>query len=847
MLEQPVHILHLGARAGGDPPPPRPVDQVRLAPLLVGHRIDDGDLPSHLRIAHRCRHGATGELGWELIHQRIEPPHALQLLELALEVVEVETPPADHLTRQPLGLGRINLALHLLDERHDIAHAEDAPGHALRVEGLQGVEFLADADEDNGLAGYLPNRQGRATAGVAVGLGQYDTGQIERSTEGLGGIQCVLTGHSVDDEQPLMRANGPIDGADFVHQFGIHVQPARRIDNQHVEHAKASRLECTLRDRHRVTRRIGGMECCPHLLGESLQLQNRRRAAHVSADEEHALFTAIDEPAGEFSGGRGLAGTLQTGQQHHEGWLGTQLEALARTTHELDKLAVQDRYEHLTRRETGRHLGALRLELDRIDEALDDRQGHVGLKQGHPDLAEGLGDVVLANASLALQTLDGFGESLTQVFEHRMIITVSDPSLPLLFTLLGVCMLFSAFFSGTETALMSINRYQLRTLANKGHRGAQLAEKLLARPDRLIGLILLGNNLANNLAATLVAIIVLRTVGEDWVAVGAGVLTLVMLIFCEVGPKTYGALNPRPLALLSSYAYTALQWLMRPFVFVISWITNGALRLVGLNVDRHTQQTTLSREELRTVVAESGLMIPRSHQQMLMGILDLERVTVNDIMIPRQDIAGIDLDEDWERILEQLRQTPHTRLPVYRGDIGQMIGLVHMRRIAQELARGDFDRERLEEVARQREPYYVPDSTPLTVQLANFQRERRRFGFVVDEYGDVLGLVTLEDILEEIVGEFTNDPATVSRRDVHREASGSVIVNAGATVRALNRTMNWSLPTDGPKTLNGVLLERLETMPTAGTALQLGSLQIEILQMGENTIRTVRVRDAAPR
>jgi Mg2+/Co2+ transporter CorB len=286
---------------------------------------------------------------------------------------------------------------------------------------------------------------------------------------------------------------------------------------------------------------------------------------------------------------------------------------------------------------------------------------------------------------------------------------------------------------------------------------------------------------------------------------------------------------------------------MRPFVFVISWITNGALRLVGLNVDRHTQQTTLSREELRTVVAESGLMIPRSHQQMLMGILDLERVTVNDIMIPRQDIAGIDLDEDWERILEQLRQTPHTRLPVYRGDIGQMIGLVHMRRIAQELARGDFDRERLEEVARQREPYYVPDSTPLTVQLANFQRERRRFGFVVDEYGDVLGLVTLEDILEEIVGEFTNDPATVSRRDVHREASGSVIVNAGATVRALNRTMNWSLPTDGPKTLNGVLLERLETMPTAGTALQLGSLQIEILQMGENTIRTVRVRDAAPR
>ena len=769
------------------------------------------------------------------------------MLKLPLEIVEVEATAAHDLSRQPFRLGRIDLALHLLDERHDIAHAEDAPGHTLGVKRLQGVEFLADADEDDGLARHLSNRQRRATAGIAIGLGQHDAGQIERAAEGLGGIQRILTGHGINDEQPLVRADGPIDGADLVHQLGIDMQAPGRIDDEHVEHALPRSVESSLRDRDWIARRIGRMERCPHLLSKSLQLQNRRRAAHISADEEHALFTAIDEPAGEFSRGRGLAGTLQTGQQHHEGGLGTQLEALARTTHELDKLAVQNRHEHLTRSETSRHLGALRLELDRIDEALDDRQGHVGLKQGHADLAEGLGDVVLANAPLALQTLDGFGESLTQVFEHRMIITVSDPSLPLLFTLLGVCMLFSAFFSGTETALMSINRYQLRTLANKGHRGAQLAEKLLSRPDRLIGLILLGNNLANNLAATLVAIIVLRTAGEDWVAVGAGVLTLVMLIFCEVGPKTYGALNPRPLALLSSYAYTALQWLMRPFVFVISWITNGALRLVGLNVDRHTQQTTLSREELRTVVAESGLMIPRSHQQMLMGILDLERVTVNDIMIPRQDIAGIDLDEDWERILEQLRQTPHTRLPVYRGDIGQMVGLVHMRRIAQELARGDFDRERLEEVARQREPYYVPDSTPLTVQLANFQRERRRFGFVVDEYGDVLGLVTLEDILEEIVGEFTNDPATVSRRDVHREASGSVIVNASATVRALNRTMNWSLPTDGPKTLNGVLLERLETMPTAGTALQLGSLQIEILQMGENTIRTVRVRDAARR
>ena len=266
-----------------------------------------------------------------------------------------------------------------------------------------------------------------------------------------------------------------------------------------------------------------------------------------------------------------------------------------------------------------------------------------------------------------------------------MIIAVSDPALPVLIGLLALCLALSAFFSGTETALMSFNRYQLRTMANQGHRGAILAERLLQRPDRLIGLILLGNNLANNLAATLVAIIVLRTYGEEWVAVGAGVLTLVMLIFCEVGPKTYAAIHPRRLATTSSYAYVGLQWLLRPAVYAINWITNGALRLVGLNVDRQTQQNTLSREELRTVVAEAGLMIPRSHQQMLIGILDLERITVNDIMIPRQDISGIDLDDDWERILDQLRQTPHTRLPVYRGDMGNMVGLLHMKRVAQEL------------------------------------------------------------------------------------------------------------------------------------------------------------------
>jgi Mg2+/Co2+ transporter CorB len=245
------------------------------------------------------------------------------------------------------------------------------------------------------------------------------------------------------------------------------------------------------------------------------------------------------------------------------------------------------------------------------------------------------------------------------------------------------------------------------------------------------------------------------------------------------------------------------------------------------------------------VVAETGTVIPQRHRQMLLSILDLERVTVNDIMVPRQDIAGIDLEDDWDDILEQIRQTPHTRLPVFRGELDELVGLLHMKRVAQELARGTLDREKFEELAAGREPYYVPEGTPLTVQLAQFQRNRRRIGFVVDEYGDIEGLVTLEDILEEIVGEFTNDTATIVHKDVHVEAPGVYIVNAGATIRALNRALAWQLPTDGPKTLNGLLLERLETIPDAGTALELDRYRIEVLQIQDNAIRTVRVRARA--
>jgi Mg2+/Co2+ transporter CorB len=220
---------------------------------------------------------------------------------------------------------------------------------------------------------------------------------------------------------------------------------------------------------------------------------------------------------------------------------------------------------------------------------------------------------------------------------------------------------------------------------------------------------------------------------------------------------------------------------------------------------------------------------------------------VNDIMIPRQEIAAIDIDENWEELLDQLRQTPHTRLPVYDTELDNLLGILHMKRVAQELARGTLTRERLIEIARNREPYFVPEGTPLNVQLANFQRNRRRLAFVVNEYGDIEGIVTLEDILEEIVGEFTTDPATITHKDVHPERPGVFIVNASATIRALNRALGWELPTDGPKTLNGLLLERLETIPAPGTALRVGDYQFEVLQTGDNTIKTVRVQLMTPK
>ena len=421
---------------------------------------------------------------------------------------------------------------------------------------------------------------------------------------------------------------------------------------------------------------------------------------------------------------------------------------------------------------------------------------------------------------------------------------MEHPSLGLLFAALAGLLVLAAFFAGSETALMSLNRYRLRHRANEGSRGARLAEALLARPDRLIGLILLLNTLANVAAPMLVGFIALRMGGEFFVAFGAGLLAFVLLIFCEVAPKTYGALHPERVALPAAYVYTPLLFLLYPFVWFTNLLANGLLRLFG--VSRHVAANSLSSEELRTVVAEAGAMIPRRHQQMLVSILDLENATVEDIMVPRNEIVGIDIDDDWDRILEQLRQSQHTRLPVYQGEIDRIIGLLHMKQVVRELARGRLNQETLAAAAGAREAYFVPSGTTLNTQLLNFQRNKRRMAFVVDEYGDIQGLVTIEDILEEIVGEFTSDPATMMHKDVHAEADGSYVANASATIRALNRSMRWNLPTDGPKTLNGLIVEFLETIPEPGTTLKMADYMLEVLQTGDNAIKTVRIRPPEP-
>jgi Mg2+/Co2+ transporter CorB len=412
-----------------------------------------------------------------------------------------------------------------------------------------------------------------------------------------------------------------------------------------------------------------------------------------------------------------------------------------------------------------------------------------------------------------------------------------------LFFALAVLLLLNAFSSGTEVAMLAANRHKIRAAAKAGKRKARVLDALLSKPDTWLGANLVVLQLASVAITSIAILLAQRSDYEHAIPITMAVLPVFMIIFCELTPKIFAALRPDPVAMASTYIYKALVFLAMPITWFTSKTAYGFLALFGVKPMQDSDQA-MSPDELRSVVAEAGPMIPTRHRQMLLSILDLEHVTVNDIMIPRQDIASINVDDSWEDVLDQLRNTPHTRLPLHEGELDNLIGIVHMKRVAQELARDTLTRERLIEIARTREPYFVPEGTSLTMQLSQFQRNRRRMAFVVDEYGDIQGFVTLEDILEEIVGEFTTDPATITHKHVHREAPGVFIVNASATIRALNRSLGWQLPTDGPKTLNGLLVEQLETLPDAGESVTIGEYEFEVIQTGENTVRTVRARRA---
>ena len=412
-----------------------------------------------------------------------------------------------------------------------------------------------------------------------------------------------------------------------------------------------------------------------------------------------------------------------------------------------------------------------------------------------------------------------------------------------LLSLLFVLLLLSAFFSGSETALMSLNRYQLRHKAREGHRGAKLAERLLKRPDRVIGLILLGNNLANFSTASLVAVIAFKIGGQPAVALGTLMLTIVVLVFSEAAPKTLAALHPERLAFPAAMIYYPLLKITYPIVWLTNACANGFLYLFGVRTS-HTELQALTREELRTVVHEAGSRISSRYRTMLLSILDLEKVTVDDVMVPHNEIVGIDLDDDDDEIERIISNSQHSLLPVFIDNIDNIVGLLHLRTLAN-LAKTDLNKSTLQSLLT--EPYFVPEGTPLSKQLVQFQRRRERIALVVDEYGDIQGIVTLEDILEEIVGEFTTDPAD-EVDDVVVEGADSFLVDATANIRELNRSQDWDLPTEGPKTLNGLIIELLETIPEPGTSLSVNGYPIEIVEADDNRVRTVRVgpRDVEP-
>lgn len=402
---------------------------------------------------------------------------------------------------------------------------------------------------------------------------------------------------------------------------------------------------------------------------------------------------------------------------------------------------------------------------------------------------------------------------------------------------LFILIALAAFFSAAEIGMMSINRYRLRYLVKKNHKQAKRVSRLLAHPDRLLGVVLIGSTVANIVASMVSTLMGHRIAGDLGVAVATGLLSLVILVFSEMAPKTLAALYTERVAFICSWPLSVLQILFSPLVYFITWIANGLLRLFGVSLN-YTQKEALSSDELRSVMHEAGGLLPTEHKSMLISLLDLEQACVEDIMIPKSEVVGLDLDMPWQDVLLSLETAQHTRLPVYRGRTEALLGVVHLRRLLNLLLEEKLNEAHLLEALET--PYFIPEATPLNVQILNFQKMKRRSGFVVDEYGDLQGLVTMEDILEEVVGEFTTDIAALSQ-DISPQMDGTNIIDASITLRHLNRALGWQLPALGPRTLSGLIIEHLGYIPPAACCLRIDSYQIEILKVGAHRVKSVRI------
>lgn len=419
--------------------------------------------------------------------------------------------------------------------------------------------------------------------------------------------------------------------------------------------------------------------------------------------------------------------------------------------------------------------------------------------------------------------------------------STDEPSLAMLLLSFGLLIVASAYFSSSETGMMSLNRYRLKHLARNHHAGASRASKLLESPDKLIGVILIGNNFVNFLAAAIATTIAIQIFGEPAPLITAVVLTLVVLIFAEVTPKTIAALYPEKIAYPSSLILILLLKILYPVVWMVNVVSNALVRVLGFNSESDDSHQQLSAEELRSVVYESGERLPRLRKGMLLNILDLENVTVNDILVPRNDIIGLDIEDDIDEILSLIGSSQHTRMPVYKKDINNLMGILHLRSVGKLI--------RLETVTKAAileetdEPYYIPESTPLHIQLSKFQRKKLRMAVVVDEYGAIKGLVTLEDILEEIVGEFTTDLAD-SSKDIHTQQDGSFLIDGSTSIRDINRILSWNLDNTGAKTLSGLLTEMLQSIPDSSVGIRLDGYYAETVQVQGNVIRTVKMWQA---